>query len=132
VPAMSSIIVTSFETFNNLRTFVRWLDFKVYDALDPSQIDMQIRVEGAPRKFLAVPNIVCGTGGLVALSATVSSPTAYDFRGLPHFENILMEISDRRHVEVVVNNASIADRKVCVCMWGWIESITVFDETVKR
>jgi hypothetical protein len=74
---------------------------------------------------------VVGSSGIVY--TTVSSPNAQDFQCLPDCcSNSLIEITDRRHVDVVASNLAMVDRKVEFCLWGWIESITMWDQAVKR
>jgi hypothetical protein len=131
VPGVATVL--SFQTFNNLRTFIRWIDFTVFDALDPELIGIEIRVEGQPRKFVASPMSSTNSDMMYGAFGTVSSASSLNLQCLPpYFHNVLMEITDQRTVEVVATNGAPAVRKVGVCMWGWIESITVWDESVKR
>ncbi|NIM47811.1 MAG: hypothetical protein GTO22_00865 [Gemmatimonadales bacterium] len=137
VPAGGSAIVLAFDTFINLRTFIRWVDVQVFDALEPPEIGTQIRVDCTPVKFIACPqSIQTEASGLAICSfpqGTISSPGSLDYTKLPKdFHNVLMEITDKHHVDFLVTNTSVADRKVCISVWGWIESVTAWDNTVKR
>jgi hypothetical protein len=137
VPASSSVIALAFDTFPNLRHIIRWIDIQVFDALWPVQITQQVRVDCDPKKFVACPqSVTTATSGLAVCEfgdGTVSAPSALDITSPPQFfHNVLFEITDRHHVDVVINNAAPADRRVQVTVWGWIESTTVWDEVVKR
>lgn len=130
----SSATVLSFETFNNLRYVIRWIGNYVFDALVPSALVSEIRVEGVAKKIFAVTTTTTSPFPYgPPTSTTVATPTAVDMQCVPaYFHNMLLEITDRRKVDVVVTNTAPADRRVIVCLWGWIESITIWDESVKR
>lgn len=130
----ASATVLSFETFNNLRYVVRWIGNYVFDALVPSALVTEIRVEGTARKIFAVTTTTASLNPYEPSKfTTVATPTSVDMQCVPsYFHNMLLEITDRRKVDVVVTNVAPADRRVIVCLWGWIESITVWDESVKR
>jgi len=137
VPASSSVIALAFDTFPNLRHYIRWIDVQVYDALWPVQLTQQVRLDCDPKKFVACPQSTTTlTSGLATCdfgSGTVSAPSALDITAPPpYFYNVLYEITDRHHVDVVINNLAPADRRVQVTIWGWIESITAWDEVVRR
>ena len=138
VPAGGTAIALPFDTFPTLRTEIRWVDVQVHDALSPSLLTVQIRVECEPRKFIACPKspetVMSGGAACVFGAGTVSSPTALDdLMAMPKdFHNVLMEITDRRHVDFFLTNTAPVDRRISISAWGWIESITAWDETVKR
>lgn len=137
VPALSSAIALAFDTFPTLRTIIRWLDVQVHDALCPILLREVVRIDCDPRKFIACPEstttLASGLASCDFSAGTVGTPLALDFTNLPKdFHNSLYEITDRHHVDVVVINDAPADRRVTVTMWGWIESITAWDEVVKR
>lgn len=127
-----SATVFSFDTFQQLRTIIKWTKMVVYDALCPSQVTVGFNIEGSSVKWMGNPvGSVVGSGGITY--GTVTSSNAQDFQCLPDCcENSLMEITDRRHVDVIAYNLAPVDRKVEVCLWGWIESITMWDQAVKR
>lgn len=124
--------VMTFDTFNNLRTIIKWTQMIVYDALCPSQVTVEIRVDGQPIKWTANPmGSIVGSGGIVY--TTVTTRNSQDFSDLPDCcRNTLIEITDRRHVEVFASNLAMVDRRVMVSLWGWIESITMWDQAVKH
>lgn len=135
IQAESTLTVVSFETFNNLRTILRWIDLKIYDALIPSGITLEVQVDCQPVKSVAYPNVSCGAGsGCPTFSSgSVTTPTAIDITKLPKdFHNFLYEITDRHQVELIVRNTSLVDRRVSVTLWGWIESVTAWDNAVRR
>jgi hypothetical protein len=138
VPAAVGIVpgiatVMSFQTFNNLRTFIRWMDFTVSDALNPSLIGVQVNVEGQPRNYIKSPMSTTTGDMMYGAYGTVATMSSINLGPLPpYFHNMLMEISDQRTIDIVATNLSPAVRHVSVTMWGWIESITVWDESVKR
>lgn len=133
VPANGSAVVVDFSTFNNLRTILKWIHYAVYDSLDPDQITFQWLKDGAPLKVAACnPDVTMSGGGYMPLvQGAVATPTACH-PCLPEFQNSLWEITDTHHIQCIAADQSGADRKVEVCAWGWIESITVWDEKVKR
>jgi hypothetical protein len=130
VPGTATVM--TFDTFQQLRTIIRWTEMIVYDALCPSLITVEVKIEGSSVKWMANPlGSVTGSSGITY--GTVSSPNAQDYSCLPDCcENSLIEITDRRHVEVVAYNLAPVDRKVEFCLWGWIESITMWDQAVKH
>lgn len=137
VPASADGIVPgtasySFDTFQQLRTIIKWTQMLVYDALCPSMVTVGVLVDGSSIKWMANPaGSVVGSGGITY--NTVSTPNAQDFSCLPDCcENTLIEITDRHHVEVVFSNLAPVDRRVEFCLWGWIESITMWDQAVKH
>jgi hypothetical protein len=135
VQAQSILTIVAFETFATLRTILRWIDFKVYDALDPSAITLQVLIDCQPVKYYANPNVTCagGSGCPSYTGSTIQNPTALDIQNAPDdFHNVLLEITDRHQVEIVIVNTTNVDRKVSATVWGWIESITVWDEAVRR
>lgn len=135
IQANSTLTLVKFETFVNLRHIIRWIDFKVYDALVPSNITLQILVDCQPVKVFAYPNVACGEGsGCPTFSTnTVTTPTAIDITDVPKdFHNALYEISQRHQVEIVVVNSEPVDRQISATVWGWIESITLWDNAVQR
>jgi len=137
VPASSSVIALALDTFPNLRHYIRWIDVQVFDALWPVQITQQVRIDCDPKKFVACPQsattMMSGLATCDFGAGTVSAPSALDITAPPKdFYNVLFEITDRHHVDVVINNLAPADRRVQVTVWGWIESITAWDEVVRR
>ena len=130
VPGQATVQV--FDTFNQLRTIIKWTQMVVYDALCPSLCTVEVKVEGSSIKWMANPTgSVTGSGGITY--GTVTSPNAQDYSCLPDCcDNSLIEITDRRHVEVIAYNYAPVDRKVEFCLWGWIESITMWDQAVKH
>ena len=135
VQANSTLTIVSFETFSNLRTIIRWVDFKVYDALLPSNITLQILIDCQPVKVFAYPNVSCGAGSgcPTFFTGSVQTPTAIDITELPKdFHNSLYEITQRHQVEIVIVNSEPVDRFVAATVWGWIESMTSFDNAVQR
>jgi hypothetical protein len=134
VPAGGTALVASFSTFNNLRTFIKWMHYAVYDSLDPDQLTFQWLKDGVPLKIFACnPEITTSGGGYMPLVQSAVSTNTNCFPCLPEFQNALWEITDQHTIECyATDHSGIADRKVEVCAWGWIESITVWDEKVKR
>lgn len=137
VPANSAAIALAFDTFPNLRTIIRWIDVQVFDALCPPLLTQTVRIDCDPRKVAACPESTTTlASGLVSCNfgaGTVATPLSIDMTNLPKdFHNVLYEITDRHHVDVVVANDAPVDRRIQVTVWGWIESITAWDEVVKR
>lgn len=136
VPPGQSIVAISFETWQNIRTFIRWIDVRVLDALDPTNVGVMLELDCEAIKLLASPNKQTGLGSACPQfsDATVQSPRSVNITDLPMaFHNILFEIPDRRSVQIVVTNSdAVADRRVRVTAWGWFESKTVFDNAVRR
>jgi len=133
VPPSSSATILTFETMPTLRTIIRWTKFFVAGALNPSQIALGFRIEGQPMKWVANPmGAVVASGGNTY--GTVTMPSSLDLQWLPDCcINSLIEITDRRIVQaVVVNTNAIVDRFVRVCVWGWVESISMWDNAVKH
>jgi len=130
VPGTATIF--SFDTFQQLRTIIKWTEMIVFDALCPSLVSVAVMVEGNSVKWMATPNgSTVGSDGITY--GTVSTPNAQDFQCLPDCcDNSLYEITDRRHVDVIAYNLAPVDRKVEFCLWGWIESITAWDQAVKH
>lgn len=133
VPANSTAQVLRFSTFNNLRTIIKWMHYTVFDALDPEQITFQWLVDGVPLKVFACnPDVTQSGGGYLPV---VKGPVATNTNCLPclpDHQNALWEITDQHVVQCMAKDQSGFDRRVEVCAWGWIESITVWDEKVRR
>jgi len=137
VPALSSVVALAFDTFPNLRHEIRWIDVQVFDALCPVAMREVIRMDCDPRKYIACPasTATALSGGVICdfAAGTVATPLELDMTNMPKdFHNLIMEVTDRHHMDVVVINEAPADRRVQVTLWGWIESITAWDEVVKR
>lgn len=132
VPANGTASVLFFDTWNNLRTFIKHTDLTIFDALCPSGLTVEFRVDGAPVKWTADPKgSTVGTMGIVP--GTITSPGSQDVSCLPEdFHNTLQEITDRHHIEAVATNTEPVDRRIRLCLWGWIESVTMWDQAVKR
>lgn len=125
--------VFRFTTFNNLRTFIKWTHIEVSDALWPPLMTVQFLIDGVPIKVWAWNTDVTTSGdGYTTTTTGAVSTNTNAFPCLPEFQNSLWEITDQHTVECVARNLAPADRRVGVCIWGWIESITAWDEKVKR
>lgn len=129
VPGVATVM--SFDTFINLDTIIKWTQMLVYDALCPSLVTVTFRQDGAPLKWMA-----SSSGSTVGSNSntytTVSSQGGQDLQCIPDFQNTLIEIVDRHHIDVVASNLAMVDRKVEVCLWGWIESVTMWNQAVKH
>jgi hypothetical protein len=137
VPGVATIMRIS--TLNNMRTFIRWIDFQVFDAFnvnnDPG-ITLQPLVQGEPRSLTKCTTTNPDNGGTTSYTptgGTTSTPTADNYQCLPpYFHNVLMETTDSRNIDFRVSNAIPAVRRTMLVVWGWIEAITVWDEAVRR
>lgn len=133
VPALGTARVLRFTTFNNLRTFIKWMHYTIYDSLDPEQITFQWLKDGVPLKVFACdPDVTESGGGYMPVVQSAVSTNTNCSPCLPDFQNSLWEITDQHTIELFATDHSGFDRKVEVCAWGWIESITVWDEKVRR
>jgi hypothetical protein len=122
----------SFDTFVNLRTIFKWTKMLVYDALCPSMVGVTFKVDGSGIKWMSQSQGSTVTSGGI-IYGTVQSQNSQDLQCLPdQIGNTLIEITDRHHVSIVASNLAKVDRKVEVCLLGWIESILMWDQMVKH
>lgn len=133
VPANGTATIMSFDTFPTLRTMIRWTGMTIFDALCPSLLTVQIRIEGQPMKWVAMPQgSVVGSSGEIT-PGLVTAAGSIDMSCLPpNFHNTLVEITDRRFVDAIATNTAPVDRRVRLCLWGWIESICAWDQAVRH
>lgn len=134
VPASGSQTVFSFATFNNLRTIIKWINISIFDALDPVMMTVQFLIDGVPKKIFACdPKVTISGGGYAPIVRGAVSTNTNCLPCLPSCcDNTLWEITDHHMIECIARNSAPADRKIEVCLWGWIESVTAWDTKVLR
>jgi len=114
----------TFDSPPGMITYIRHIDVTIFDGLAPALVGMSVTVDGEPIKYLAQPTAAVSPPVYGVQPQTPNFPTPV---GMPVFQNDLIIIPDRKRIIIqVANFDTVATRKVCTSMWGWVTPFVTY------